>query len=111
MSPSLAERTIVNETKIEVLEEKLDDLRHTVNDNHNRLMDQLDNMREISCKQHAELASQLEQTTDSLKLKITNLEKLKDKWQLYAIAFLAFLAGCGWLHAINLPTILKFLGI
>jgi len=50
--------------------------------------------------QHAELAG-----------KIKELQSLKDKWVKYAIGVLAFAAGAGWIHAMNLQTIFKFLGL
>jgi len=50
--------------------------------------------------QHAELAG-----------KIKELHLLKDKWVKYAIGALAFAAGAGWIHAMNLQTIFKFLGL
>lgn len=50
--------------------------------------------------QHAELAG-----------KITELEKVKSKWTMYAMVGLAFAAGSGWVNAVNFPHLLKFFGL
>jgi uncharacterized coiled-coil DUF342 family protein len=70
------ERLGIVETKVENLNEKLDDLKVDVKDMHDCLdqtrdclAEKLKEMSEESNKQHAELAS-----------KISSMEKLKDKW-------------------------------
>lgn len=73
---STAERLGIVETKVENLNEKLDDLKVDVKDMHDcldrtrdDLVEKLETMYQASCSQHAELAK-----------KINSLEKLKDKW-------------------------------
>jgi hypothetical protein len=70
------ERLGIVETKVENLNEKLDDLKTDVKDMHDcldqtrdSLLGKLDEMYSASCNQHAELAT-----------KITELEKWKQKW-------------------------------
>jgi hypothetical protein len=43
--------------------------------------------------------------------KISDLEKIKNKFTTYAMVALAFAAGTGWINAVNFPHILKFLGL
>jgi hypothetical protein len=57
-------------------------------------------MATASNTQHAELAS-----------KIGDLEKIKNKYTMYAMIALAFAAGTGWLNAVSFPHVLKFLGL
>jgi hypothetical protein len=57
-------------------------------------------MSEESNSQHEELAA-----------KINDLERVKNKYTMYAMAGLAFAAGTGWLNSINFPHVLKFLGL
>lgn len=75
------ERLGIVETKVENLNEKLDDLKVDVREMHDcldntreQLAAQLKSMSEESDKQHAEIA-----------VKISAIEKLKDKWT-YMIA-------------------------
>jgi chromosome segregation ATPase len=122
---ALPERVSVLETKVDNIEEKILDLKGDVKDMHECLdrtrdtvLEQLDKMtdeyrsnaanyyahadklNEQQSAQHAELAG-----------KIKDLQQLKEKWVKYAMATLAFAAGSGWVHAANLPQILKFLGL
>jgi chromosome segregation ATPase len=123
----LPERVAVVETKVEAINEKLVDIKADVKDMHECLdntrdtvLAQLDKMtdeyrsnadkyyehanhlNEIQSAQHTELAG-----------KISELEKIKSKWTMYAMAGMAFIAGTGWLsgHSLSLPHILKFLGL
>jgi hypothetical protein len=59
-------------------------------------------LNEIQSAQHNELAD-----------KIGELEKVKSKWTMYAMAAMAFIAGTGWLsgHSVNIPQLLKFVGL
>jgi hypothetical protein len=73
---SAAERLGIVETKVVNLDSKMDELKVDVKDMHDcldktrdLLADQLKCMAEASGKQHAELAK-----------KISDMEKLKDKW-------------------------------
>jgi len=43
--------------------------------------------------------------------KISDLEKIKNKYTMYAMVGLAFAAGAGWINAINFPHVLKFFGL
>jgi len=122
---ALPERVGVLETKVENINEKLGDLKDDVKDMH----DCLDNTREVVLAQldkmtgeyrtnaekyyeHANHLNELQTAQhDELAGKIAELQKLKSKAMMYGMAVLAFVAGAGWLNMINLPTILKFLGI
>ena len=120
----LPERVGIVETKVEHLNEKMDDLKVDVKEMHDCLdqtrdvvMTQLDKMtneyrsnaekyyehanhlNEVQSAQHTELAG-----------KISELEKIKSKWTMYAMVGLAFAAGAGWINTINFPHILKFFG-
>jgi phage shock protein A len=122
---ALPERVSVLETKVDNIEEKILDLKGDVKDMHDcldrtreTLLEQLgkmtdeyrsnaenyyahaDKLNEQQSAQHAELAG-----------KIKDLQQLKEKWVKYAMAALAFAAGSGWVHAANLPQILKYLGL
>ena len=104
---TLPERVSVLETKVDNVEEKLDDIKIDVKDMHDCLdrtrdgiMQELQSMNKNSCEQHAELAG-----------KISDLEKIKNKFTTYAMVALAFAAGTGWINAVNFPHILKFLGL
>jgi chromosome segregation ATPase len=104
---ALPERVAVVEIKVINIEEKIDDLKVDLKDMHDcldntrdLLADKLKEMAEESNSQHAELAG-----------KISDLEKVKSKFTMYAMAGLAFAAGTGWLNSINFPHVLKFLGL
>jgi predicted nucleic acid-binding Zn-ribbon protein len=104
---ALPERVAVVEIKVEAINEKLLDIKNDVKDMHDcldntrdLLSSKLKEMSEASDSQHAELAG-----------KISDLEKVKSKFTMYAMAGLAFAAGTGWLNSINFPHVLKFLGL
>jgi uncharacterized coiled-coil DUF342 family protein len=122
---AIPERVSVLETKVENINEKLVDLKSDVRDMHDCLdqtrdtvlaqlnvmtneyrtnaekyYDHANHLNELQTAQHNELAG-----------KINELEKVKSKWTMYAMAVLAFAAGTGWINAINFPHILKFLGL
>jgi len=95
------ERLGIVETKVENLNEKLDDLKTDVKEMHDcldqtrdSLIGKLDDMYSASCTQHAELAT-----------KISELEKWKQKW-VYMIAGGAVVISWVTAHA---DTILKLL--
>jgi len=121
----LPERVGIVETKVEHLNEKMDELKIDVKEMHDCLdqtrdtvLAQLDKMtdeyrsnaekyyehanhlNEIQSAQHHELAG-----------KIGELEKVKNKYTLYAMVGLAFAAGTGWLNSVHFPHLLKFLGL
>ena len=122
---ALPERVSVLETKVENINEKLVDLKADVKDMHDcldqtrdLLADKLQSMQdeyransgkyfEHADKLHAEDVS----THSKLSERIGELEKVKNKYTMYAMAVLAFLAGAGWLNAVSFPHILKFLGL
>jgi hypothetical protein len=101
------ERLGIVETKVENLNEKLDDIKSDVKEVHDcvhrtgeTINKALEEMRKESTDQHSVLAS-----------KVIELEKIKSKYTMYAMVGLAFAAGAGWINAINFPHILKFLGL
>lgn len=121
----LPERVGIVETKVEHLNEKMDELKVDVKEMHDCLdqtrdtvLAQLDKMtdeyrsnaekyyehanhlNEIQSAQHHELAG-----------KIGELEKVKSKYTTYAMVGLAFAAGTGWLNSVHFPHLLKFLGL
>ena len=104
---ALPERVAVVEIKVEAINEKLSDIKADVKEMHDcldntrdLLADKLKEMADASNNQHAELAA-----------KIGDLEKVKNKYTMYMMILLAFGAGTGWVGHINLPLILKFLGM
>jgi len=122
---TLPERVAVVETKVHQIEEKIDDLKIDVKDMHDcldqtrdRVLEQLDKMTDeyrANAANYYEHANKLnEQQTaqhDELAGKIKELQTVKNKFVMYGMAGLAFLAGTGWIQAANLPSILKFLGL
>jgi hypothetical protein len=123
----LPERVSVLETKVENINDKLVDLKVDVKEMHDCLdqtrdilADKLEKMTEeyrLNSGKYFEHADKLHaedvETHAKLGLRITELEKVKSKWTMYAMAGMAFIAGTGWLsgHSINLPHVLKFLGL
>jgi hypothetical protein len=104
---TVVERVGVLETKVQHIDEKIDDLKIGVKDMHDCLDNTRDTltqtlavMREESTKQHNELAG-----------KVADVEKAKDKLMLYGMIGAAFVAGAGWSGAINFPMIVKFFGL
>jgi septal ring factor EnvC (AmiA/AmiB activator) len=122
---ALPERVAVVETKVHQIEEKIDDLKSDVKDMHDcldqtrdRVLEQLDKMTDeyrANAANYYEHANKLnEQQTaqhDELAGNIKELQTVKNKFVMYGMAGLAFLAGTGWIQAANLPSILKFLGL
>ena len=104
---TLPERVAVVETKVHQIEEKIDDLKADVKDMH----DCLDNTRDLLDKKLCEMAEASNSQHAELAGKIGNLEKIKNKYTMYAMVGLAFAAGTGWINAVNFPHILKFLGL
>jgi dsDNA-specific endonuclease/ATPase MutS2 len=103
----LPERVAIVETKVSQIEEKLDDLKADVKDMH----ECLDNTRDLLDKKLSEMATASNTQHAELADKITSLEKIKNKYTMYAMVGLAFAAGAGWINAINFPHVLKFLGL
>lgn len=99
---STTERLGIVETKVENLNEKLDDLKIDVKDVHDCL-DQtrdtiekkLEQMYQTSCAQHAEMAK-----------KITTMERFKDKW-MYTFGGGMIVVSWASAHAESIIAILK----
>jgi len=122
---TLPERVSVLETKVENINEKLVDLKSDVKDMHDCLditrdtvMTQLNKMTDeyrTNAEKYYEHANHLNEQQsaqhDELAGKIGELEKVKNKYTMYAMVGLAFAAGTGWINAVNFPHILKFLGL
>ena len=121
----LPERVSVLETQVENINEKLVDLKADVKEMHDcldqtrdLLADKLEKMQEeyrLNSGKYFEHADKLHAedvaTHSKLGSRIDELEKIKSKWTMYAMAGLAFAAGTGWLNAVSFPHILKFLGL
>lgn len=122
---TLPERVSVLETKVEHIDDKLVDLKSDVKEMHDCLdrtrdildgkLDQMLDEYRINRDKFYEHADKLnaEQTAqhNELAAKLSELEKVKHKFMLYAMAGMAFIAGAGWVGHPNLGTILKFLGL
>ena len=122
---TMPERVAVVETKVDSMIVCIDEIKSNVKDMH----DCLDNTRDMlaaklekmqeeyrvnSTKffEHTDKLHEEDVATDKkLAAKIEDLEKVKSKWTMYAMAALAFAAGTGWINAVNFPHILKFLGL
>jgi hypothetical protein len=122
---TLPERVSVVEIKIENIEEKIDELKADVKEMHDcldntrdLLADKLEKMQaeyRINSSIFVEHADKLhledQEAHSTLAGKVSELEKLKNKWQQYVMILLAFGAGTGWIGQLNLPHLLKFLGL
>jgi chromosome segregation ATPase len=104
---TVVERVGVLETKVQHIDEKIDDLKIDIKEVHDcldrtgdTLKSQLQLMHDESCKQHNELSD-----------KIADLEKSKDKIMMYALVAMAFAAGAGWVGNANLVNLFKFFGL
>jgi chromosome segregation ATPase len=121
----LPERVSVVETKVESIKEQITDLKSDVKDMHECLdqtrdsvlsqLDKMTNEYRTNAEKYYDHANHLNELQtaqhDELAGKIGELEKVKSKWTMYAMAALAFAAGTGWINAVNFPHILKFLGL
>ena len=121
----LPERVGIVETKVEAIKEQIIDLKADVKEMHDCLdqtrdavLTQLDKMTgeyRTNAEKYYEHANHLNEQQSAqhneLAGKIGELERVKNKWTMYAMAALAFFAGAGWLNAVNFPHILKFLGL
>ena len=97
-----AERLGIVETKVENLNEKLDDLKVDVKDMHDCLdktrdtiEEKLEVMYQASCTQHAEMAK-----------KISSMERFKDKW-IYTFAGGMIVVSWASAHTDSIMAILK----
>ena len=96
---TLPERVATLEVKVSNIDEKIDDLKQGMCDNHAHLLNTLKEMRTTSVSQHNDMAE-----------KIKDLEGFKNKWIRWAMVGLAFAAGAGWIRQ-DLAGVLKFLGL
>jgi uncharacterized coiled-coil DUF342 family protein len=122
---ALPERVGIVETKVESIKEQLTDLKSDVKEMHDcldrtgdkldaKLCEMQDEYRVNSTKyfDHAnKLHAEDVETHSKLAGRIGELEKLKNKYTMYAMVALAFAAGTGWLNSVSFPHILKFLGL
>ena len=122
---ALPERVSVLETKVENISEKLVELKADVKEMHDcldntrdLLADKLEKMQEeyrANSDRYFEHADKLHAedvvTHEKMGARISELEKVKNKYTMYAMVALAFAAGTGWLNAVSFPHILKFLGL
>jgi uncharacterized coiled-coil DUF342 family protein len=122
---ALPERVAIVEIKIVNIEEKIDALKADVKEMHDcldntrdLLADKLEKMQEeyrANSGKYFEHADKLHAedvvTHSKLADRIGELEKIKNKYTTYAMILLAFTAGTGWLGHVNMPLILKFLGM
>jgi hypothetical protein len=122
---TMPERVAVVETKVDSMIVCIDEIKSNVKDMH----DCLDNTRDMLAEKlekmqdeyransskyfdHANKLHEEDIATDKkLAEKIADLEKVKNKYTMYAMVGLAFAAGAGWINAINFPHVLKFLGL
>jgi uncharacterized coiled-coil protein SlyX len=104
---ALPERVAVVEIKVEAINEKLADIKSDVKDMH----DCLDNTRDLLANKLKEMSDASDNQHSELAAKINDLERVKNKYTMYAMAALAFAAGTGWLNSVNFPHVLKFLGL
>jgi uncharacterized coiled-coil protein SlyX len=120
-----AERLAIVETKTAIIEHKVDDLKGDVKEMHDcldRTRDLLDSkldkmMSEYEFNrdkfyQHADaLHKENKQEHATLANKISDLEKEKHKFTLYALVVLGFAAGAGWIGHIDLAKLIRFVGL
>ena len=104
---ALPERVAIVETKVDQIEEKLDDLKVGVKEMH----DCLDNTRDLLADQLKIMSESSDAQHKDLYQKINELERAKNKYTTYAMVGLAFAAGTGWINAVNFPHLLKFFGL
>ena len=121
----LPERVGVVETKVESIKEQLTELKGDVKDMHDcldqtrdKVLAELDKMQDeyrANSTKYFEHADKLHaedvETHSKLGSRIDELEKVKNKYTMYAMVVLAFAAGTGWLNSVSFPHILKFLGL
>ena len=104
---TVAERVGILETKVQHVDEKIDDIKVNIKDMHDcldrtrdTLSETLSTMRQESTNQHNELAG-----------KVAEIQKSKDKMMLYGAIGAAFIAGAGWVGQIDVKMLFKFLGL
>ena len=122
---TLPERVGVVETKVESIKEQIVDLKADVKEMHDcldqtrdRVLAQLDIMTDeyrSNAQKYYEHANHLNEQQSAqhneLASKISELEKIKAKYTMYAMAAVSFLVGAGLLGHRDLPTLIKFFGL
>jgi chromosome segregation ATPase len=129
---TMPERVAVVETKVDamiVCIESIKDSQKDIRDDVKEMHDCLDQTRDMlanklekmqeeyrkNASRYFEHADKLHAediaTDEKLAGKIAELEKVKSKFTMYAMAAMAFLAGTGWVGHLNFPIITKFLGM
>jgi len=122
---ALPERVGIVETKVESIKEQISDLKADVKEMHDcldntrdLLADKLEKMQEeyrANSGKYFEHADKLhaedQEAHSKLAGRIGEIEKLKNKYTMYAMVALASAAGTGWLNATSFPHVLKFLGL
>ena len=122
---ALPERVAVVEIKVNNIEEKLIDLKSDVKEMHDCLdqtrdllsdkLKEMQNEYRANSGKYFEHADKLHaedvETHSKLADRIGELEKVKNKYTMYAMVALAFAAGTGWLNSVSFPHILKFIGL
>ena len=122
---TLPERVGVVETKVESIKEQIVDLKADVKEMHDcldqtrdRVLAQLDIMTDeyrSNAQKYYEHANHLNEQQSAqhneLAGKISELEKIKAKYTMYAMAAVSFLVGAGLLGHRDLPTLIKFFGL
>jgi len=122
---TLPERVGIVETKVESIKEQIVDLKADVKEMHDcldqtrdRVLAQLDIMTDeyrTNAQKYYEHANHLNEQQsaqhDELAGKISELEKIKAKYTMYAMATISFLVGAGLLGHRDLPSLLKFFGL
>ncbi len=104
---AVAERVSVLETKVQHIDEKIDDLKVDVRELH----DCLDRTGDNLSKTLAEMRTEATNQHNELACKIKDLEKQKQKVMTYGMIAMAFVAGLGWTGQLNIQTIFKFFGV
>jgi len=104
---TLPERVAIVETKVHAIEEKIDDLKGDIKNMH----DCLDNTRDLLADKLKEMSNESTAQHNELAGKIKELQTDKNKFMMYGLAGLAFLAGSDLIHAANFTQIIKFLGL
>jgi hypothetical protein len=84
----------------DLLADKLEKMQEEYRANSNKYFEHADKLHAEDIVTHEKMGS-----------RISELEKVKNKYTMYAMAILAFAAGTGWLNAVSFPHILKFLGL
>lgn len=121
--PTTQERLGIVETKVQNLNEKVDDLKVSVKDMHDcldRTRDQLDQKLDTMLDEYRANRDRYYSRLDDMELeakaahgdlnkKISDLEKVKTKYTFYGIAVVGFIAGAGWMTNDNLHKLFKFL--